>query len=242
MQTPPISASDPLLLITRPAEGAARFAARANAAFPTLSVLCAPLLEIARTPWTPPVEAPDAVALTSASALPALKELVARGLAPRHVFAVGPQTAEAVRALNLPVTAGEAGADALVGIILAGDPGTSILHLHGRHVTGDLVGQLRAAGHAAEGAVVYEQRPIPLKETAREKIRGAGRVIAPVFSPRSALRLAAEIGPLASELRIVAISTAARAALPPTLNPHISVARAPNGQAMIDAIGRVLSP
>lgn len=61
-----------------------------------------------------------------------------------------------------------------------------LCHLHGEHVTGDLVGYLQANGKDAAGIVTYTQPALALPDWAVRHLEGGTPVILPLFSPRSA--------------------------------------------------------
>ena len=219
MTTPPV-------LLTRPLADARRFAA-------ALGVPCvlAPLFEVA---FLRPAPEARALLLTSANAVAAWVEGGgARGL---PAWCVGPRTAARARAAGLDVRGVAATAEALARLVPADAP--PLLHARGAAVRGDLAGRLRARGLRVGEAVLYEARPLPLSDEARALAR-AGPVLAPVFSPRGALRLGGAWPPEAlGHLRAVALSPAVGRALPV---PPVAVARRPDGgamrQAVLDAMG-----
>ncbi|HRO16287.1 MAG TPA: uroporphyrinogen-III synthase [Paracoccus sp. (in: a-proteobacteria)] len=163
----------PVLLITRPAAAARRFAAQAAGL--GLDCVIAPLLRI------DPMDHDRAAAamarglvFTSENAVPAAGP--GRG---RPAICVGPQTAAAARAAGFDVTEGPGDAARMMPLLQ--DLGEGWLHLRGAHV---------AAVLPVPGIVVYDQTALPLPDAARQVLAGNAPVILPLFSPRSA-RLAA---------------------------------------------------
>lgn len=230
----------PLILLTRPRLQAERFAAACRAEFGDKpDIMLAPLQEIVHAGALPDIPANAALVFTSENGVFSYAARGGRG--GLTAYCVGDRTAEAARNAGLDaVSAGGAIGD-LMALILRKRPSGPLVHLHGRHVTGDLSGQLRARGMQASGHVVYEQRDLALSDQAREALAGPRRVIAPVFSPRSA-RLLATAAPDMRETRIPCISKPARDALPEPLRPLASVSDAPDAAAMLIAVARQLCP
>ena len=191
----------PVLLLTRPEADSRRFAARVAALAGSARVVVSPLLEIAAMgPPAPPGGVP---VFTSAAAVP----LAGPGGGAR-AWCVGPRTAEAARAAGWAPREGGGDAGALVAAMLAsGDPGPFV-HLRGAHARGCVAERLRAGGRAAAERVVYDQRAVPLSPEALEALGGGGRVVAPLFSPRSAALLVAGAGNPGAPPRVVAMSVA----------------------------------
>jgi uroporphyrinogen-III synthase len=233
------------VLLTRPADQSARFAdalhERLGAAVP---VVIAPVMRI--------VPDPDAAAralrgaggaiFTSENGVAACSEAaVPHGL---PAFCVGPRTAEAAAARGFAVRSGPGDAAGLAATIAeAGWPtgAPPLVHLHGAHVTGDLAGALAAAGIAARGMVVYDQRATPLGQDALALLAGRRAVVVPLFSPRSARLVAPQLVRARAPLRIAAISPAVATALNvhSAAKPQVQVAASPDAEAMLEAVARL---
>lgn len=227
------------ILITRPAEDGARFAAQlAGRGHETL---CAPLL----TAQYDDVGAPDlagvqALLVTSANGVRALARVCPRRDLP--LFAVGPQTAaEAMKAGFITVRDGDGDAASLARH--AGqwaDPrGGSLLHVCSHEAPGTLVGLLRDAGFSARPAPLYRVAAVRHLPPAIGQALAAGRLDAAMFfSPRSAAVfrdcLSREESALpVSALTALCISAATAAALAPLAFAATRIAARPNQDAML---------
>lgn len=228
----------PLILLTRPKAQAARFAAQCRDEFGTRAeVMQAPMQQIV---WTapPPDLPPDAAAIfTSENGVRAFRGAGAG----RRAFCVGDRTARAARTAGFEAISANGAAEDLLAAILNAPPAGPLVHLHGAFVRGDLAGQLRAAGLHATAHVVYDQRALPLPPEARAALASPRRVIAPLFSPRSA-RLLADANPECRNTALPCISKATHAALPEALRTHATISDAPTGAAMLIAVARQLCP
>ena len=220
----------PVLLLTRPEGDARRFEARVRALAPgDWRTVVSPLLEI--VPLAEP-EAPDGTPVfTSAHAVP----FAGRG-GGRPAWCVGPRTAAAARAAGWTPREGGGDAEALLAAILAAPP-EPLVHLRGVHARGRLAERLRAAGREAEERIVYDQRALPLMEEARAALDGPAPVVAPVFSPRSAVLLADALGNPSAPFRVIAVSAAAAE---PLRRWSPLVAARPEGEAMAETTAALL--
>lgn len=229
----------PLILLTRPAAQARRFAGECRAELgDRAEILIAPMQEISLRDL-PPIPEGTALIFTSENGVRAYQ---AGGGSPGvAAYCVGDRTARAATAAGLrAVSAGGAAGD-LVDLIRTHDPGGPLLHLHGRQVRGDIARHLTDAGLNATGHVVYDQRALPLSDDAIRALMGPRRVIVPLFSPRSAT-LFAQALPAGSRPDPVCISAATKAALPDALQRGVPVAETPTGAGVLKAVARQLSP
>ena len=182
----------PLLLLTRPEPASRRFAAQA--AHLGLPVIVAPVLRIVAVAHdVGRLQAARGLVFTSAHAVPA----AGPGRC-RPAICVGPATAEAARAAGYDVTEGPG--DALRMMPLLDELDEGWLHPHGAHVGKRL---------PVPGMVVYDQLPQPLGAAAHDALAGAGPVILPLFSPRSARLLSDRLDGARAALWLVPISPAA---------------------------------
>lgn len=194
--------------MTRPEPGGAAFAARIGH-----PAILSPLM----VPEFLPVTLPKAQALilTSPMAVEALRRL-AQPL-PRLAFCVGDATAQAAQGLGMQAESAAGDAEALLALVQAHRPEGPLLHACGRETRGDLAARLTAAGLPCTECVVYDQRPRPLSPEAVAALLGPAPVVMPVFSPRSAALLAAEVlrWGATAPLWVAAISEAAAAPMRP---------------------------
>ncbi|MBL8562803.1 MAG: uroporphyrinogen-III synthase [Gemmobacter sp.] len=222
--------SIPTLIVTRPEPGGAAFAARLGQPA-ILSPLMAPEF------LAPPLPPARALILTSATAVEGLRRLGEP--LPPLAFCVGDATAQAAQALGLQTESAAGDAEALLGLLLARRPEGPLLHVCGTKTRGNLAARLGAAGLPCTKCVIYDQRPRPLVPEAVAALHGPGPVILPVFSPRSAALLAAELARVGATapLWVAAISEAAAAPLRGRA-ARLVIAPQPEARAMAAEVAR----
>lgn len=229
------------LLLTRPEASSARFAAACLARLGPRPVLIAPLMRIV-TLEVPalPAAGSGAVSAVVFSSQHAVAALAGQWAGRPVAHCVGARTAAAARAAGFAAGLVAPDVAALAAALLAGDPAGGLLVARGRHVAGDLEGQLAAAGRQVVSALVYDQQPLPLPPAARALLSGAEPVEVPIFSPRSARLLHEAAGVLAEDrLNVAAMSDAVAHAAEPLRPRGIVVATRPEADAMIEALGRL---
>jgi uroporphyrinogen-III synthase len=223
--------SRPVLLLTRPAEASARFAAQVQQRVPGVRVVISPLMAPAfLAPGLP--DGWDGVLFTSETGVAGLTRLTDRR---GPAVCVGARTADAAQAAGWQAQALGGDAEGMVAGLMAAPLQGHWLHARGADAAGDLAARLRAAGMAVTEAIVYDQRPQPLSAQAHAVLAGPGPVWLAVFSPRSARLFVAEAGDIAAPVQAVAISPAAAAVL--TGVCPVVVAARPDAAAMLDALG-----
>ncbi|MGX9853830.1 uroporphyrinogen-III synthase [Limimaricola variabilis] len=222
---------EPILLLTRPEAAARRFLAELEvAAGRHLVAVIAPLLRIDEVTPPPPDTTPAMLILTSERGAAGAVRMGLMGL---PAWCVGPRTAQAAQAAGLLPRERGSNAEALIAAILDAPDAGPLLHLRGDHQRGDVAERLRRAGRDCAEAVVYAQSAQPLPAAGQAALAGRTPVVAPVFSPRSAALLAAQL-PSIAPLHAVAISPAAAAPLAGRVE-GVTLAARPDGPAMIDA-------
>ena len=229
----------PAILLTRPEAQAERFAASCRERFgDAVEIVLDPMQRIVLGPL-PGLPEKAAMIFTSENGVRAYA--AGGGAAGRMAYCVGDRTADAARAAGLVARSAGGATGELLDLIRSEAPKAPLVHLHGRHVRGNVVGALVDAGFAAQGFTVYDQQDLPLSHAARALLSGPRRVIAPLFSPRSAALLGAELVETAN-VALPCISAATRDALPPALHGLASIAETPTGAAMLNAVARQLCP
>lgn len=229
----------PLVLLTRPQEQADRFAAALREETGgTADILIAPLQRIDLLDL-PPLPKAAALVFTSENGVRAY--VAGNGPVDRLAYCVGDRTAEAARDAGLEALSAHGTAEDLTALIRSHAPSGPLVHLHGRHVRGQLTATLQGEGIAITGQAVYEQHPLPLATSARAALLSGQSIVVPLFSPRSA-HLFAEALPDGAMCHPVCISDASRDALPPALSDRATVAKTPTGAAMLKAVARQLGP
>lgn len=226
------------VLVARPQAQAGQTAERLRARG-HLPVL-APVLTIVPTGLPPPEGVPDALLVTSRSAVPALahrREL----LRPVPIFAVGARTAadlaaEGFRRVSCAEGDGASLARAVTSRLAAG---ARLVHVAGRDRRPEPGRSLLAAGYALTVWVAYAAEPAAsLPEAAREALR-AGELDAVLhYSPRSAALLArlareAGFGRVFRGLRHLCLSPDVARALTDTDNLGIAVASEPSEDKLL---------
>lgn len=187
----------PVVLITRPAPAARRFADQI--ADLGLATVIGPLMRIVPVPH-------DSAAVAAAEGLVLTSENAVTHAGPgrgRPAICVGPRTAELARAAGFAVTQGPGDAAGMMPLLTGLGPGW--VHLRGVRVAAEL---------PVPGIVVYDQQALPLSEEAAALLNRPAPVILPLFSPRAAALAAAAVaavGP-AAPLWLAPISAAADAA------------------------------
>jgi len=240
-------ATDMRALITRPPDAAAELAAALAAR--GIGALVEPLIEIRLQDGPPPdLAGVQAVLCTSANGVRALAHRTAERHCP--VLAVGDATAARARAEGF-VSVDSAGGDLADLVRLAGarlrPQGGRLVHVRGSVVAGDLAAGLGAAGFAVASLVLYEARPVAAMSPAAVAALGGGTVdFALFFSPRTAAvfaRLVAEAGiaPAMRSLAALSISRAADAALADLPFRARHHAGAPNQEALLALVDRLLA-
>ncbi|NNU79261.1 uroporphyrinogen-III synthase [Halovulum dunhuangense] len=223
----------PRLLIPRPAGQAEAFAETVEAEFPgRFEIVAVPLMEIRFRDAPPDMAGVTDLVFSSANGVAGFLRLSAiRGL---RAHCVGPATTGA--ALEAGFRAAMAGASAaeLTARLsaLPADPGRRFLHLRGAHAAADLAGALRAAGHDAAEAVIYDQVAVPLADEVVHGLRDGLFDTVMLFSPRSARLLAEAAGAagIPRATRLLCISDAVARVFP---GHACAVAARPDAAAML---------
>ncbi len=224
----------PTLLLTRPLGQSEEFADRCRKEIrPDLPVLIAPILGIETMQPTRRLDRYGFLIFSSANAVRAVTG--APELSGRLAYCVGDRTAAAASAAGACAVSADGAAGDLVRRILRDAPEGPGLWLRGRHAASDIADELRQAGVPTTSEVVYDQIPLPLSAEARRLLAGAGGVVVPLFSPRTARLLSGELAGAIAPVHAVALSDQIAAEW---FGPGgiARVAAAPTADAMIAAI------
>lgn len=221
----------PTLLLTRPVAQSAAFLEICTTRLQTpIPAVISPILRI--VPVGDALELPGSstIVVTSANAVRCLAD----GLQGRKVATVGEATAKLAKSFGANATCLGETVDAFLSCADVLDP--PVLVARGVHARIDLASALKAKGIPAKDAIIYDQIAEPLSSEALALLAGSNRVVAPVFSPRSAALLGEY--PIDAPLQVLAISAAAAASWPGTA--EIKVAARPDAAAMCDLVTKVL--
>jgi uroporphyrinogen-III synthase len=232
------------ILVTRPRQDAKRTAARlAEHGF---QAVIAPVLHVQPLKFEAPAEAWDALLITSANAVPALKRL---DLAGRPVFAVGRTTAIATREAGAPDVHEAAGdASSLADLVKSSLPaGARLLRLAGRDRKDEPDASLAAAGYVIDTVEAYEAvAEEQLPAVAREALAGGKLDGALHFSRRSVTILAdlvrkADLTEPFAALVNACLSEDVAAAVRDAGGSRVVVAERPHQTAVLAALVRALN-
>ncbi|MCE6960049.1 uroporphyrinogen-III synthase [Cereibacter sphaeroides] len=233
----------PTFLLTRPEAQGARFAAALRDAFgPDIRIVTSPLM---MPEFLSPAiaEQPEALIFTSETGVEACRRLASPELeGVGRAWCVGNRTARAARAAGFEARSADGDAEALVAAILGTGERGPLLHLRGAESRGDVAGRLSAQGIPTAEAIVYDQRPKPLSAEAIDALGGGRPVLAPLFSPRTARLLAAEVarGAPGAVLWIAALSPAVAEAAASLPAQRRQIAAQPDADALLDAVKALL--
>ncbi len=171
------------VIITRPAEDAALFAALIEGAGGR--AIYSPAIEIEFSSTRIDIDGAGALAFTSANGVRAfVRATPAREL---PVFAVGETTAAVARASGFKTVAAADGDVASLAALIA-DAGVDgeVVHVAGSERAGELADLLAAAGAPSRREVMYAARPVQaLADQAATAIKRGGAIVT-FFSPRTA--------------------------------------------------------
>lgn len=234
------NADAPLVLITRPRDAALRFSEELRAAVGPVAVAIIPMLEIKPVVDSVDLDGVSALIFTSAAGVEVFGDLTSDRSLP--AWCVGDRTAEAAREIGLRATSAGGDAEALVALMAEARPEGRLLHLSGVHTRGDVAGRLFEAGLRAEARAIYDQVAAQPGSELVAALAHPGRVIVPLFSPRSAALFAEAAGAAAGRAEIVALSRAVAEALPDGPAGRARIADSPDAPAMIRALAALISP
>lgn len=232
-----MSNPSPIIILTRPKHQGDAFR---DLLGPEARVIISPVLEIRQIPVDCDVESYDAIIFTSRNGVAAAANTF--DLDGLQAFVVGEKTAEQARLRGVSVIGVAQDSDALVGLIANAVPQEKLLHMRGRYTAGDIQERLVLAGIETDSCVCYEQDAYPLSTAAKGALASPEPVILPLFSPRSAAVLSADLQELnvQGEITLVAISKAALSAwMGPEATQSI-VVKTPDAQTMLQEILRLI--
>lgn len=190
--------SQPTILLTRPLAQSQRFADQIGGAL--ISPLMRPEF------LSPALPSGDfaGIVLTSETGAQAAGRISAVGAAlPKQAFCVGDRTAVAARAAGFEASSAAGAADDLLAYIVKAVPAVGrLLLLRGQDSVGDLEQRLVSAGIETVSLIVYRQIAQSLTGAAVDLLQESRPVILPIFSPRTARLLTAELRRVAAKAPI----------------------------------------
>lgn len=230
----------PVLLLTRPAAQAERFAAAAGARFGTgLRIVISPLTGPEFLSPDLPLDGVAGLVFTSETGVEGFARLVPGRAWPVHC--VGAATARAAKAAGFPVAVtGPGDAAALADAVLAAGGAGPLVWPCGQEVAFDLAQRLTSAGLPTRAAVVYRQAPRAANPAALAAVAGVAPVVAPLFSPAAATRLAEALPDRRAPLWLVAMSGAVAETATALTPARLVVAARPDADAMLEATAALI--
>ena len=235
-----MTAPRPTLLLTRPSTASERLARQLPARLREKLRLChSPVMQIVSCGNDLELGEARGLIFSSSNAVAITSPLTARRDLP--CYCVGKTTAQAAAAAGWQAVACGGTADTLVADLVRRAPEAPLLHLRGTHTRGDIATRLTAAGYPTGSLVLYDQVLHPLSTEARAVIADAPvtPVIVPVFSPRTARHLAAQI-PGTAGLHFAALSAAVAKPLENISETPVSIADQPDTASMVALIEKLV--
>lgn len=225
----------PTLVLTRPERQSREIAAVLGA---QVRAIVSPVMEITGTGAAPDLSAYGGVILTSANAVP-----FSPALSGVPVWCVGRRAAEAAAEAGATVQLVARNADDLVARVSGTGKRTGkLIHLRGEHARGDVVERLNSAGIETDESILYQQHAMALSDAARAAIEGSDPVILPLYSPRSARLVGAQLRAVGPQVQTIAMSPAVAEAWREATGLESVITNAPTGEAMLALIQGALRP
>lgn len=231
----------PPILLTRPAVQADRFARALRNRFGAKArIVISPVSEPKFLQATLPDAHFAGLIFTSETGVAAYRRLEMAPTLP--TWCVGDETAKAARLAGLEALSAGRDSLALASAILKAGVTGPLLHLRGREVASDLSGNLTPFGVQVADFIVYEQIALPLNAEAGALLQTSEEIVIPVFSARSADRLAdaIEAAKSVAPLWVAAISPVVAVAAAQLRPARVAIAHDPDAAAMLDAIAGLI--
>ena len=149
-----------------------------------IRVIVSPLIDIVTLDTNPDLEGVTALAFTSVNGVSAFASKTARR--DFACFCVGDKTARTANKLGFHAVSAKGNAEDLVALVADASPKGIVLYVHGRSVAVDAASILSQAGLNVRSVCLYDQQARALDPAVSDEIRLGGKMIVPLFSPRSA--------------------------------------------------------
>jgi uroporphyrinogen-III synthase len=240
---PPLlpQAMRPTLLLTRPAEQSARFAAAFGDRFgPGWKIVLSPLTELVAIQANLSLGGISTLIFTSETAVIVFSRQSHNRSLP--CWCVGARTADAARRAGFAdVRHGNGNTNDLVREMIAVGVQGPCLHPRGVHSAGDLKKVLDSAGIETHEVILYDQPSSPLTPQARGLLAAPDPVLVPLFSPRAAALAAVEMQDRHCPLWLAAFSPAVAEAAAVLKADRLVTSVRPDVGAMLDALAQLIS-
>jgi uroporphyrinogen-III synthase len=228
-----VNQQTPTLLMTRPQLQGERFLAQVQSQVDVPAVI-SPILDIVLEDVSLQVDHSDTLIFSSENAVRAYAHSGLSGSA--KAFCVGKRTARAAAELGLEAVSADGNVEMLEASIKEAKPTGRMIYLAGKHVRGSLDLNLVMEGFDVKKVVCYNQAAQQLSAEAKDVLTQTGRVIVPIFSPRSADLLSDALGQTAAALDLIFMSEAVDKAWRGAPGAFEETVPEPTGAAMLDAI------
>lgn len=215
-----------VIILTRPELQNHAFEAELRAAGVRAKVIHAPVTRIVPEPQAPDLTGIEGVIFTSRNAVEHAPSLTLLA------WCVGDKTARAARARGWVARSAAGDVEALLQRICADPPNGRLCHLAGLETRGALAERLTEAGIPTSRQIVYHQEEVALNDAALSAISESISAVFPVFSPRSAERLVAQL-PKEVQVDFVALSDAVAQKIPRQIVRNLRIAPRPTAQSVI---------
>lgn len=225
--------TQPCVLLTRPLDKSTALEKELRAVRPDMRVVIAPILGIEHLRPPLPLQNFAGVILTSAAAVDGISHWSLPAGFP--AFCVGQRTQTAAQEAGLAVKLKRDTAKDLTDELIANPPLAPLVFARGRHVASDMADVLNSAGLETFESIVYDQISCELSQDVIDALLECTHVIVPVYSPRSAALLSAQMPDV--PITLIAISANAAEAWSGPKPTATVIADQPNGAAMLRAIG-----
>lgn len=230
----------PTLLMTRPRVQGERFLNQVRSRVNVPAVI-APILDIVLEDVSGQADSTDTFIFSSENAVRAYAQSGLYG--PTKAFCVGKRTARAAAELGLDAVSADGNVEMLEATIKKARPKGKLIYLAGKHVRGSLELNLTMDGFDVKKIVCYNQVAQKIDLGAMHVLNQAGRVIVPIFSPRSADLLSDALAQTSAELDLIFMSDAVDQAWRGPPGAYEKTVSEPTGVAMLNAIcSRVAAP
>jgi uroporphyrinogen-III synthase len=194
-----------IVLLTRPVAESVEFAARLGDA---ARIVISPVITIENIRTSIDLDRYTALIFGSKNAVHAVAGQ--NPIAGKTCYTVGDRTAAIAREYGAVALSAGGNADDLVAMILTMKPASKLLFVRGVHTRGEVAHKLNNAGLDTDSVILYDQKLTPLGQDAVDVLTGCGKVILPIFSPRTARILSDQLRHISVrvDLVIVALSEA----------------------------------
>lgn len=225
----------PIILITRPRQQAERFAQMCrNAHEETLNIIVSSLMRIEILQLKHALDPYCGLIFSSENGVRAFSENLFADNLP--AYCVGNRTAKAAHEAGLKAISANGAADDLVKLIKNAGLDGKLLHIRGAQTRGEIAVRLQKTGQRVDEIIGYRQTPLAINQEAKTALAGEKTVILPLFSPATAQLFIDNAVKIKAPLHVIAISDAVAQVISGIEAAKVTIAAAPNAEAVLQAI------